>query len=175
MAEYNTIEITTQYNDNDALDYFIDHEAKRLGGKLRFEYREHHNDKLIVKYFVNGLCHREYGPAMVQIFGKQKIQFWYLNGEIHREHGPALIEEYNNDILKMWYSHGKLHNKKGPALVNGTRIKWYIDNIEYTFIDWLEVSTLSKKIQVELKLNYHDVTTNQQLFKILKKYNISHT
>ncbi len=50
---------------------------------------------------------------------------WYLNGVLHREDGPA-IEESNGD--KAWWFHGKLHREDGPAvqLAGGTKA-WYLN------------------------------------------------
>jgi len=49
---------------------------------------------------------------------------WYLNGLLHREDGPA-IEWSNGD--KSWYFNGKHHRSDGPAIecINGYKAWWY--------------------------------------------------
>ena len=53
------------------------------------------------EWYLNGLAHREDGPAVEFINGDKA---WYLNGFLHREDGPAR-EFVNGD--KIWYLHGK--------------------------------------------------------------------
>jgi hypothetical protein len=94
-------------------------------------------NKPIVKNFIypdgsqlwqlNGLRHREDGPAIIFPNGKKE---WYLNGERHREDGPAII----CDDYQAWYLNGKRHRTDGPALIyaNGSKY-WYLNGepIEY--------------------------------------------
>ena len=54
-----------------------------------------------IEYRVNGLLHREDGPA--QIWDTGTIA-WCLNGRLHREDGPAVI--YPNGLME-WYKNGK--------------------------------------------------------------------
>ena len=49
---------------------------------------------------LNGLLHREDGPAVIGTH-----ESWYINGLRHRENGPA-IEYHNGD--KEWYYNGNL-------------------------------------------------------------------
>jgi hypothetical protein len=48
---------------------------------------------------------------------------WYLNGLLHREDGPAI--EYGNGD-KYWYLNGKLHREDGPAIewADGDKYWW---------------------------------------------------
>jgi hypothetical protein len=48
-------------------------------------------------WYLNGLLHRENGPAVELIEGDK---FWRLNGKLHRVNGPAC--DYNNGD-KSWY------------------------------------------------------------------------
>jgi hypothetical protein len=48
-------------------------------------------------YYLNGLLHREDGPALQYKCGYKE---WYINGKYHREDGPA-IEDANGN--KYWY------------------------------------------------------------------------
>ena len=55
------------------------------------------------KYWIlNGLFHREDGPAIEYVSGSKK---WYLNGKRHRVDGPAI--EWA-DGTKEWYYKDKL-------------------------------------------------------------------
>ncbi len=73
------------------------------------------------KWRVNGLLHREDGPAVEYVNGAKE---WYLNVKIHNENGPALI---NKNGGKEWCVNGKLHREDGPAIENETGGKeWYL-------------------------------------------------
>jgi len=52
------------------------------------------------KWYMNGLLHREDGPAIERVNGRK---LWCKNGLLHRENGPA-IEYENGD--KRWYLRG---------------------------------------------------------------------
>ena len=56
---------------------------------------------------------------------------WFLNGLLHRENGPAV--EYDNGD-KEWYLNGKLHRVNGPAIeyANGSKA-WYLNGIRYDY------------------------------------------
>ena len=71
---------------------------------------------------VNGLLHREDGPAVECENGTKE---WCINGEYHREDGPAI--EYGNGA-KSWYINGKRHRENGPAIEreNGAKL-WYLN------------------------------------------------
>ena len=63
---------------------------------------------------------------------------WYLNGLLHRENGPAI--EYANGG-KWWYLNGKYHRVDGPAVefANGNKW-WFLDGIRYSESDyWTEL------------------------------------
>ena len=53
------------------------------------------------EWFLNGLTHREDGPALEYAgYAKQ----WYINGDLHREDGPAIEKA---DGSKFWYRNGE--------------------------------------------------------------------
>lgn len=54
-----------------------------------------------VGWYVNGILHREDGPAFITI---EETKFWYINNQRHRIDGPAV--EYV-DGTKMWYINGE--------------------------------------------------------------------
>ena len=78
-------------------------------------------------WYLNGLLHREDGPAVEWPDGTKS---WYLNGKLHREDGPA-VEWANGD--KSWYLNGKMHREDGPAgeWSNGNKY-WYLNGEEVT-------------------------------------------
>lgn len=80
------------------------------------------------KYMLDGVVHREDGPALIWADGDK---IWYFNNRIHRDNGPA-VERVNGE--KKWVRHGKLHNKSGPAIIkpNGDQIWYFNDRIHRT-------------------------------------------
>lgn len=56
------------------------------------------------------LLHNTSGPAV----DDGDIQIWFVNGIIHRDGGPALIIKSLD--LSYYYSYGRYHNDDGPAL-----------------------------------------------------------
>ena len=61
-------------------------------------------------WWVNGLRHREDGPALVKANGDRE---WWVNGRLHREDGPAVVRA-NGD--RAWWMNGRLHREDGPAI-----------------------------------------------------------
>lgn len=58
--------------------------------------------KFVLYHFVNGLLHREDGPAIEWESGNQ---YWYYNDVQHRVDGPAIIY---SDGRKTWMLNGKI-------------------------------------------------------------------
>jgi hypothetical protein len=71
-------------------------------------------------WYLNGMFHREDGPALEQSNG---TKVWCLYGKLHREDGPA-IEHFNG--TKEWWLNDKLHRENGPAVEhsNGSKEWW---------------------------------------------------
>lgn len=59
---------------------------------------------------------------------------WYLNGLLHREDGPAL--EYTCGT-KQWLVGGKFHREDGPARewADGTK-EWWLNGVYCTEAEW---------------------------------------
>ena len=78
-------------------------------------------------WYLNGLLHREDGPAIEFANGSKE---WWLDGYQHREDGPAV--EYSNGH-KSWHLNGELHREDGPALefTNGDK-EWYLNGKQLT-------------------------------------------
>lgn len=55
----------------------------------------------IVEYTLNGLLHREDGPAL--IYPRSSL-FWYKHGKMHRTDGPAAIWASGT---MTWFKNGK--------------------------------------------------------------------
>ena len=54
-----------------------------------------------VDWTINGVLHREDGPALSYPDGSCR---WYLNGKLHRSGGPAV----DGAMHKFWYIHGEI-------------------------------------------------------------------
>lgn len=96
-------------------------------------------------WYVNGLIHRENGPAVIMTSGSQ---YWIQNGEYHRENEPAVImangqkewwhlgerhRENKPAVIhpsgyEAWYKHGLIHREDGPAVttINGRQL-WFLN------------------------------------------------
>ncbi len=75
------------------------------------------------QWFLNGLRHREDGPAVEGADGRKE---WYLNGELHREDGPA-VEGANGH--KEWWLNGKLYteNEYWKEIARRNIGKWWLE------------------------------------------------
>ena len=106
-----------------------------------------------IEYRIDGIIHREDGPARIVGTGDDRNYYWYMHGKIHRENGPAMV--YSNgttvwlkngkyhrddgpayegfDGYLEWYINGKHHRLSGPATVyaNGAKEFWINDSIQY--------------------------------------------
>ncbi len=71
---------------------------------------------------------------------------WYLNGLLHREDGPA-IERRNG--TKHWYLNGIRHREDGPAIERADGSKaWYLNGKRYTEEDFLEATQSFKELSI---------------------------
>ena len=84
-------------------------------------------------YYQFGKLHRIDGPAMINEFANRTE--WWVNGKLHREDGPAIIDSHG----VCYYKHGELHRIDGPAYVVGTTQQYYIEGIQYTFDEWVDL------------------------------------
>jgi len=86
------------------------------------------------------------------IVSKYGTKHWYRDGKLHRADGPAIEL---SDGTKAWYIDDKLHRVDGPAieLANGSKY-WYYNDKQYTFSQWIALSTLPKDSITELVLYY---------------------
>jgi hypothetical protein len=79
---------------------------------------------------------------------------WFLNGVLHREDGPAIEE---GDGTKYWYLNGKLHREDGPAIEYANGIKrWFLNNEELT-LEQFNTRTKAKEltvVEIEQLLGY---------------------
>ena len=98
----------------------------------------------ITKWYLNGLLHRENGPAVERSDGSKD---WFLNGKEHRTDGPAV--EWS-DGSKEWYLNGKEHRTDGPAVEwsDGSK-EWYLNGKEYTEEEFLEATQPAKELTID--------------------------
>ena len=75
---------------------------------------------------LNGLWHREDGPAVTYSDGTQE---WWLNDQIHREDGPAVV---SSDGRQEWFLNNQRHREDGPAIIwaDGRQV-WYLNGKQY--------------------------------------------
>ncbi|HED37740.1 MAG TPA: hypothetical protein ENI76_05790 [Ignavibacteria bacterium] len=95
------------FNTSDVKEWRVNGLLHREDGPAQ-EYPD--GDK---KWWINGKLHREDGPAVEWADGGKQ---WWINGKLHREDGPA---EIRVDGSKEWLIHGRLHREDGPAIEHG--------------------------------------------------------
>jgi hypothetical protein len=100
------------------------------------------------EWWVNGLLHREDGPAVIRKNLGNLDNQWYLNGQLHRENGPAV--EYANGTEE-WYREGKRHRIGGPAVINRDDglMRWFQDFKYHVLGSAVEPVTFSKEWWVD--------------------------
>lgn len=110
-----------------------------------------------IEYRLNGLVHREDGPA--RISAMDDIKQWFINGKLHRDDGPAVINKgAHGTLYYAWYWHGILHRKDGPAIIypetNG--LQWWLHSSQYeSFEKWLKANNeIDEEDKTLLKLEY---------------------
>ena len=86
------------------------------------------------------------------IISPNGTQKWYRNGKCHREDGPAVI--YPNGT-QLWFLNGARHREDGPAVIysNGNQY-WYLNDKIYSFNEFIKKSKLSDDEIIMLKLKY---------------------
>ena len=96
------------------------------------------------EYFINGKRHRQDGPAVIDFDGNE---MYWVNGLLHREGGPAI----NKRDTKEYYVNGKRHRIDGPAVETvGFKdgsftpyIEYYLCGKKYSHEDWLKARKLT--------------------------------
>ena len=78
----------------------------------------------IVKYYQNGVLHREDGPAITRPRRRNTIQFnmqateeWYKNGKRHREDGPAIVWTCGRVYQEEYWTNGKRTGIRGDRFL----------------------------------------------------------
>lgn len=141
--------------------------------------------------FQDEIFHNENGPATVNTYGKK----WYLNGILHREDGPAVENvrwylkkhtddsqsiENANESDKEWWLNGKRHREDGPAVDYSFNKEWWLNNRRHRedgpAIEFSEYDCKSKTTVLKTLYYYNgeflELITNQNEFEIWKKENI---
>lgn len=91
-------------------------------------------------------------PAVVYSNGDK---YWYHHGRRHRDNGPAILT--NKGFY--WYCNGKKHRLDGPAIDYCQFLEYWVNGEEYTFKEWIKLSSLSDEQKVELLLSHGDNQT----------------
>ena len=78
-------------------------------------------------HIVDGLLHREDGPALITY----SASYWFINGRLHREGDePAMV--FSDQILMSWWKNGKRHRIDTPAVVHGgLDDEWWVNGVKY--------------------------------------------
>jgi hypothetical protein len=107
------------------------------------------------EWFLNGVLHREDGPALEHPSGTKE---WFLNDKRHREDGPAIV---HYDGTKAWFVNDKRHREDGPAVVCFDGYKeWWLNGKVLTEEQFNEkMNPTAKEMTVEeiSKLLGHEV------------------
>ena len=74
------------------------------------------------KWYINGLCHRDDGPAIIYPNGSEE---WYKNGKLHRLYGSARTIWTKTGVIDGgWYIDGRqLSEKEVTAIIKAQRIR----------------------------------------------------
>jgi len=85
------------------------------------------------RWCVNGMYHREDGPAVEWSDGDKE---WWIRNKLHRVGGPAIEMA---DGQKEWWLNNKLHRKDGPAIEypSGNK-RWFINGKEFSEANFLK-------------------------------------
>jgi hypothetical protein len=91
------------------------------GGIMRLTSRPDTQSWSIFYFDSHGRRHCSHGPA---INHNNNVKMWFVDGLRHREDGPALI----TSIGEIWYTNGLLHRLSGPAYTQRetNQVQYYI-------------------------------------------------
>ena len=112
-----------------------------------------------IYWYMNGVRHREDGPAIEYSNGNK---LWYLNDKLHREDDTA-VEWCDGD--KEWFLNGKLHREDGPAVEysDGDR-EWYLNEEEFTEEEFLQMT--QKHVVI---IDGQEIKISEESYKELQK------
>ena len=94
-------------------------------GKLELSYQEWYNFRI-----GSITLHNLDGPAVIFVGEYLGTKKWYVEGKCHREDGPAVEQ---SDGTKAWYTNGKRHRLDGPAIEmpRNNIVDYYIDDMNF--------------------------------------------
>jgi hypothetical protein len=76
-------------------------------------------------YHIQGVCHREDGPAVIGYYGNGNIAFeeYHINNKRHGIDGPSFVQYRLDGSRKFesWYKDGKPHREDGPSWIRYLR------------------------------------------------------
>lgn len=72
------------------------------------------------RYYLNGLLHRNDGPAAIYSSGYQQ---WFEHGKLHRIGGPAVT--FDDNHREEWWINNQRHRIGGPAVICTDCEEWY--------------------------------------------------
>ena len=78
-------------------------------------------------------------PSFSELPGGSKV--WWVNGLLHREDGPAVIYPNGN---KEWFLNGFRHREDGPAIEQANGYKsWWLNGNEYTEEEYVMIQFMN--------------------------------
>ena len=104
-------------------------QTPRNGDRMIIEKTE---DNGTIIWRLNGITHRDDGPAIVWEDGAQS---WYQHGQLHRVDGPAYI---GPNGARYWYLNSVYHRTDGPAIeyADGEKF-WFLFGVKYDPVTWM--------------------------------------
>lgn len=85
---------------------------------------------LILRYFVNGVMHRDNGPSYIEMKnGVILYELYRKQGKLHRKNGPAIINKIIDSVE--WWIEGNRLSKDKEMLLN----IWYSNQLHPTHIE----------------------------------------
>lgn len=105
------------------------------------------------RWYKDGDCHREDGPAIVLPNG---YRAWYVNGKCHRDGAPAVI--WDNGA-ENWYYQGQMHRIDGPAISGPDCLDIWCINGEVVSSneEFQQLSGISDEAMTMMILRYGDI------------------
>ncbi len=103
--------------------------------RITFNLKEYSHADAMEIWYEDDECKiigREDGPAIKEKDG----ELWLKNGKVHREGGPAATFNTNIGLKSLWYKEGKVHREDGPAIIEGSKDRYFLDDVFLTKEQW---------------------------------------
>jgi len=137
-----------------------------------------YDDKKGEEWRLNGVLHREDGPARTYTNGTKQ---YYKHGYLHREDGPAVEANHGYCTKQVYYYEGRIHNEKGPAYIERWCDSEVLKYFEHDILHHLQGPAVilryfnkrhsrSDDIQYFINGKYYTRENFEKVIKTLKKF-----